>query len=186
MDLQMPVMDGYVATQRIRKWERERQATPVPVIALSAYALQSEVDQSRDAGCTAYLTKPIRRKTLLEAMEKYSPAMRTRPDQIKPPEGIQGNLDDRLRAIVPGYLEGRRRDILAVLTALDNGDYEQIRTVGHKMRGSGAGYGFPEITAIGERLELAAESRDEKNTRKHIAELSQYLDVLEPMAQKTQ
>src|SRR5437763_7978689 len=68
MDLQMPVMDGYVATQRIRKWEREYQATPVPVIALSAYALQSEIDESRDAGCTAYLTKPIRRKTLLDAM----------------------------------------------------------------------------------------------------------------------
>jgi HPt (histidine-containing phosphotransfer) domain-containing protein len=119
-------------------------------------------------------------------MEKYSPAVRTRLDEIKPPEGIQGNLDDRLRAIVPGYLEGRRRDILAVLTALDNGDYEQVRTVGHKMRGSGAGYGFPEITTIGERLELAAESRDEKNIRKHIAELSQYLDVLEPTVQRTQ
>jgi PAS domain S-box-containing protein len=186
MDLQMPVMDGYVATQRIRKWEREHQATPVPVIALSAYALQSEIDKSRDAGCTAYLPKPIRRKTLLEAMEKYSPAVRTRLDQIKPPEGIQGNLDDRLRAIVPGYLEGKRRDILAVLAALNNGDYEQIRTLGHKMRGSGAGYGFPEITAIGERLELAAESRDENNIRKHIDELSQYLDVLERMVQRTQ
>jgi hypothetical protein len=54
------------------------------------------------------------------------------------------------------------------------------------MRGSGAGYGFPEITTIGERLELSAESRDEKNIRKHIAALSQYLDVLEPMIQRTQ
>jgi CheY-like chemotaxis protein/HPt (histidine-containing phosphotransfer) domain-containing protein len=186
MDLQMPVMDGYVATQRIRKWEREHQATPVPVIALSAYALQSEVDESRDAGCTAYLTKPIRRKTLLDAMEKYSPAVRTRLDQVKPPEGIQGNLDDRLRAIVPGYLEGRRRDILAVLTALENGDYEQIRTVGHKMRGSGAGYGFPEITTIGERLELAAEGRDAQNIRAYVAELSHYLDAVQAAFRRPQ
>jgi CheY-like chemotaxis protein len=186
MDLQMPVMDGYVAAQRIREWEREHQLTPVPVIALSAYALQSEVEKSRDAGCTTYLTKPIRRKTLLDAIEKYSSVVHTRLDQLKLHEGIQGNVDDRLRAIVPGYLEGRRRDIPAVLAALDKGDYEQIRTVGHKMRGSGAGYGFPEITAIGERLELAAESRDEKNTRKHVAELSQYLDVVEPMVQRAQ
>jgi CheY-like chemotaxis protein len=186
MDLQMPVMDGYVATQEIRKWEREHQAAPVPVLALSAYARQSEIDKSRDAGCSAYLIKPIRRKTLLEEMEKYGPVARTRLDREKPPERIRANLDDRLRAIVPGYLEGRRRDILALLTALDNGDYEQIRTIGHKMRGSGAGYGFPEITAIGERLEFAAESRNEKDTREHIAELSEYLDVLEPTIRGTQ
>jgi HPt (histidine-containing phosphotransfer) domain-containing protein len=150
------------------------------------HALQSEIDKSLDAGCTAYLTKPIRRKTLLEAMEKYSPAVRTRLDQVKRPETIQTKLDERLRTIVPGYLEARRRDILTILTALDNGDYEQIRTVGHKMRGSGAGYGFPEITAIGERLEFAAERRDEKTTREQMAELSQYLDVLEPTVQRTQ
>jgi PAS domain S-box-containing protein len=180
MDLQMPIMDGYAATPRIREWERQHQARPIPVVALSAYALQSEIEKSLDAGCTAYLTKPIRRKTLLEALEKYSPAVRTRLDQVKPPETIQTKLDDRLRAIIPSYLEARRRDILTVLAALDNGDYEQIRTVGHKMRGSGAGYGFPEITAIGERLEFAAEGRDEKTTREQMAELSQYLDVLEP------
>jgi PAS domain S-box-containing protein len=186
MDLQMPVMDGYAATQRIREWEREHQARPVPVVALSAYALQSEIDKSLDAGCTAYLTKPIRRKTLLEAMEKYSLGVRTGLDQVKLPETIRTKLDDRLRAIVPSYLEARRRDILTVLTALDNADYEQIRTVGHKMRGSGAGYGFPEISAIGERLEFAAERRDEKTTREQMAELSQYLDVLKPTVQRTQ
>ena len=128
----MPIMDGYVATQRIREWERARQARPAPILALSAYALQSEIDKSREAGCTTYLTKPIRRKTLLEALEKYSDATRGRPDQVKPPGRIQPTLDERLRSIVPVYLEGRRRDILTVLAALDNDDFEQIRTIGHK------------------------------------------------------
>ena len=65
MDLQMPIMDGYIATQQIRDWEREHHSKPVPIIALSAYALQSEIDQSRAAGCTAYLTKPIFRQDTL-------------------------------------------------------------------------------------------------------------------------
>jgi CheY-like chemotaxis protein len=69
MDLQMPAMDGYAATQRIREWERENRDPPVPIIALSAYALQSEIDKSRDAGCTAYLTKPVRRQTLFDTIE---------------------------------------------------------------------------------------------------------------------
>ncbi|MFZ0917763.1 MAG: response regulator [Candidatus Udaeobacter sp.] len=185
MDLQMPVMDGYDATRRIREWERERQAKATPILALSAYALQSEIDKSRDAGCTAYLTKPIRRKTLLEAIEKYCDATRT-GHQVKPSERTQPAFDERLRSIVPAYLEGRRRDILSVLAALDRDDYEQIRTIGHKMRGSGTGYGFPEITAIGQRVELAAKSRDEKKTREHLTELSAHLDVLELAVQRSQ
>jgi CheY-like chemotaxis protein len=179
MDLQMPVMDGHIATQRIREWEREHQAKPVPIIALSAYALRSEIDKSRDAGCTAYLTKPIRRQNLLDAIEKYSGQHRARLDHVTPSERVQAKFDERLRAIVPGYLEGRRRDILAVSAALEKGDYEQIRTVGHKMRGSGAGYGFADIMAIGQRLEFAAESRDAEGVRNHIAELADYIDVLE-------
>ena len=185
MDLQMPVMEGYDATRRIREWERERQAKATPILALSAYALQSEIDKSRDAGCTAYLTKPIRRKTLLEAIEKYCDATRT-GHQVKPSERTQPAFDERLRSIVPAYLEGRRRDILSVLAALDRDDYEQIRTIGHKMRGSGTGYGFPEITAIGQRVELAAKSRDEKKTREHLTELSAHLDVLELAVQRSQ
>ena len=118
--------------------------------------------------------------------EKYSDATRAHLAPEKPVERIQANLDERLRSIIPHYLEGRRRDILAISTALDNGDYERIRMLGHKMRGSGAGYGFPEITAIGQRLELAAESRDAKKTREHITELSEYLEMLELMVQKSQ
>jgi two-component system sensor histidine kinase/response regulator len=186
MDLQMPVMDGYAATQRIREWEREHQAKPAPVIALSAYALPSEIDKSREAGCTAYLTKPIRRQTLLEAIEKYSGATHARHDPVKPLERRQVPIDERLRAIVPAYLAGRRRDIRTVLTALDQGDYEQIRTVGHKMRGSGAGYGFPEMSVIGQRLERAAESQDANHIREHVAELSKYLDGLELAIQRPQ
>jgi CheY-like chemotaxis protein/HPt (histidine-containing phosphotransfer) domain-containing protein len=185
MDLQMPVMDGYMATQRIREWEREHHAEPVPILALSAYALQSEIEKSRDAGCTAYLTKPIRRTTLLETIEKYSQARRSPPGQEKLSEKTQAGVDERLRSIIPAYLQGRRKDILTVLTALDSSDYERIRTVAHKMRGSGAGYGFPEITAIGQRLELAAENRDEKSARKHVAELSEHLDALESAVERT-
>jgi PAS domain S-box-containing protein len=187
MDLQMPVMDGYVATRRIREWERERHsANPVPIVALSAYALQSDIDKSRDAGCTAYLTKPIRRQKLLEAIEKYSGPARAQLDRANPSGGMQAYFDERLRPILPTYVEARRRDVRIVLAALDDSDYEQIRTIGHKMRGSGTGYGLPEITAMGERLELAAESRDAERVRKQLTALAEHLDVLESAMRKPQ
>jgi signal transduction histidine kinase/CheY-like chemotaxis protein len=71
MDVQMPDMDGHTATRLIRQWERERDAAPKPIIALTAHALQDEVAKSIEAGCTAHLTKPVRKKTILDTLDRY-------------------------------------------------------------------------------------------------------------------
>jgi PAS domain S-box-containing protein len=73
MDMQMPVMDGYAATRAIRQWEQEEGRTPMPIIALTAHALKGDEQKSLDAGCTGYLTKPIRKATLLEAIAALAP-----------------------------------------------------------------------------------------------------------------
>ncbi|MCG2831329.1 MAG: ATP-binding protein [Desulfobacteraceae bacterium] len=72
MDMQMPVMNGYSATREIRKWENQKGVKATPVIALTAYATKEERQKSLDAGCTAHLTKPIRKATLLEAIYEYT------------------------------------------------------------------------------------------------------------------
>ncbi len=74
MDIQMPVMDGLTATAMIRQWEQEQHRTPTPIIALTAHALQEDIDKSLAAGCTAHLTKPIKKKTLLTAITHYAGA----------------------------------------------------------------------------------------------------------------
>jgi two-component system sensor histidine kinase/response regulator len=72
MDVQMPVMDGYTATREIRKWEQEQGREETPIIALTAHAMKEDAQKSRDAGCTDHLTKPIKRATLMEAVQKYT------------------------------------------------------------------------------------------------------------------
>jgi CheY-like chemotaxis protein len=74
MDVQMPVMDGYTATREIRKWEQEQGKKQTPIIALTAHALKEDAQKSLDAGCTDHLTKPIKRATLMEAVQKYTGA----------------------------------------------------------------------------------------------------------------
>jgi CheY-like chemotaxis protein len=64
MDIQMPVMDGYAATRAIRAWERAQQRPPVPILALTAYALHGDSTNSLAAGCNGHLTKPIRKACL--------------------------------------------------------------------------------------------------------------------------
>jgi len=166
MDVQMPVMDGYSATRRIRQWESENRARPVPILALTAHALPEEVQKSLDAGCTAHLTKPIRKATLLHAIEEHTVGR------------VHVRVDSGLAELVPGFLENRRRDVEAIAAALAHADYENVRILGHNMKGSGAGYGLNRITEIGASLEQAAGRREPEEIRARAAELARYLDGL--------
>ncbi len=166
MDVQMPVIDGYSATRRIRQWEGENRARPVPILALTAHALPEEVRKSFDAGCTAHLTKPISKATLLRAIEEHAMGR------------VHVRVDSSLMALVPGFLENRRSDINAIAAALEQADYENVRILGHNMKGSGAGYGFNRITEIGASLEQAAGRRAPEEICARTAELVRYLDGL--------
>ncbi|MCP4692547.1 MAG: response regulator, partial [Desulfobacterales bacterium] len=72
MDIEMPVMDGYTATTVIREWEKENDVEPTPIIALTAHALMAHARKSLEAGCTAHLTKPIKKERLLTSIKKYA------------------------------------------------------------------------------------------------------------------
>ncbi|MBF0428267.1 MAG: response regulator [Magnetococcales bacterium] len=72
MDLQMPVMDGYTATRFIRQWEQETGLKPLTIVALTAHALEEDIQQSKNAGCDFHLTKPIRRQQLLDSIQQIS------------------------------------------------------------------------------------------------------------------
>ena len=74
MDMQMPVMDGLEATAAIRRWEGEHQRKPTPIVALTANAFKEEADKSLAAGCTAHVTKPIKKQMLLTTITHYATA----------------------------------------------------------------------------------------------------------------
>jgi PAS domain S-box-containing protein len=177
MDLQMPVMDGFAATERIRKWESEQGREPAPIIALTASALTAELQHALDAGCTAYLRKPVRLLALVEAVGKY--ARQTEASGTAFTSRIQIRADARLRAVVPRYLEHRREDVRAIQQAVERFDYETVRELGHKMSGSGSSYGFERITTIGEALEKGGRERNADAILSCISELSTYLDQVE-------
>ncbi len=71
MDIQMPDMDGYTATRLIREHEKRTGWKRVPVIALTAHASPADIEKSLAAGCDGHLTKPIRKQTLMSALDEY-------------------------------------------------------------------------------------------------------------------
>lgn len=84
-------------------------------------------------------------------------------------------IDRELEEIVPGYLENRRKDVTNIRQSLEKGDMEAIRTLGHRMKGSGAGYGFAMITEIGRAMEIAAKEDNVEKILQGVNELESYI-----------
>ncbi len=66
MDISLPIMDGYEVTRTIRK-----TFSSLPIIGLSAHAMQGDVEKAKAAGCTDYLTKPINEELLFKMLKQY-------------------------------------------------------------------------------------------------------------------
>jgi signal transduction histidine kinase/CheY-like chemotaxis protein len=171
MDAEMPVLDGYAATRAIRALEENRGTPSTPILALTAHALKEARDRSMEAGCTDHLTKPITKAALLEAISLHAPVHQAS-------ERIHVAVESWLKPVIPAYLEKRKADVGQLRLALQQGDFDTVRTLGHQMSGSGAGYGFAEITEIGATLEESAQAADAVRIRQEIGKLDQFLNNL--------
>jgi CheY-like chemotaxis protein len=176
MDRQMPVMDGLTATRTIRAWEQANDRPPTPIIALTASALKGDREMCLAAGCTAFLTKPIKQDVLLRAIKERSMV-------APPPSKAESRKDPIVRPaypnlapLIPAFLQNRRQDVLTMRSALARGDFETVQRLGHDMKGAGSSFGFQAITNIGAALEQAAAKADTDASRQRVDELSTYLD----------
>ncbi|MEO5378416.1 MAG: Hpt domain-containing protein [Magnetococcus sp. DMHC-6] len=88
-------------------------------------------------------------------------------------------VDKDLEEIIPGYLKNRLKDMILLPQALASGDFETLRVLGHRMKGSGAGYGFAAITEFGKKIEIAASKEDPFEIEKNIIALGDYLNRVE-------
>jgi signal transduction histidine kinase/DNA-binding response OmpR family regulator len=183
MDVEMPVMDGHAATRAIREWESTHGREPTPIVALTAYVRPEDAERCREAGCTAHLAKPVRKATLMQTIMALSRSSDPTGGEGPPMDRILVRVDPELEAAIPEFLEGRRQDVISLREALERGDFETIQRLGHRMRGSGSGYGFEAITQIGECLEQAGRNRTPEEVPRWLAELSDYLERVETVSE---
>jgi CheY-like chemotaxis protein len=148
MDMQMPVLDGFQAARQLRNLPA---TADVPLLAVTGAEGEAVRRRCLAAGCVAVIVKPTTRAAVLAAI---SSALRV-------PEPTPGrSVDPDIADLVPAYVDNRLADIARAREELGRQGFSEVQRIGHSMKGSGAPYGYPELTGLGAALEEAAERRD--------------------------
>lgn len=84
-----------------------------------------------------------------------------------------------LEDLIPTFLGNRKKELDSLRVALAAADFEQLRQLGHRMRGVGNSYGFDRVSDIGKQIEEGARSGDKTGLEEHIAQYGDYLSRVE-------
>lgn len=178
MDIQMPGMNGYQATEAIRAFESRENRPAVPIIALTAFSMDEDREMTAKAGCTAHLNKPVEKQDLLDELR-----LQLAKADSKPATRPGDELEHEIIALQPAYLERRLADVALIRRAPDDVEWEEILIAGHRMAGSASGYGFPALHELGVQIEAAAKAQDldvvcelANDLEERVAELQQALE----------
>ncbi len=88
-------------------------------------------------------------------------------------------VDSDLEDLIPDFLLRKKEDANLILTLIQKGEFNQIRILGHSMKGSGGGYGFDRITELGALIESSALEQNSDNIRESVNDLYAYLENIE-------
>ncbi len=182
MDVQMPIMDGYEATRNIRDKQSKVLNHNIPIIAMTANALQVDKEKSLEAGMNDYISKPIVFSTLFETLEHWltdlpegSPSSPLTPITMQPvieqlPVFDKIALTDRLmgdgdlvRMVVTIFLNDIPDQILSLKKFIIDGDVNSAERQVHTIKGAAANIGAEALRAVAFKMEnIARTSKDLK------------------------
>ena len=85
-------------------------------------------------------------------------------------------VDKAIADLIPNFMENRHKELATLRAALASSDLEQMRQLGHRMKGVGNSYGFAPISAIGKMIEDGAKASDTAGIEARLAEYADYLE----------
>ena len=139
MDCQMPVMDGFTATRRIRELELSRGLKRLPIIALTANVMSEDRENCIAAGMDAHLGKPIEPAQLIEALSRFLKARAAAPpiDREALRELTGGDAEFE-RELAETFVSSGDQCLAEIMAALQVSDFDTVRKRAHSLKGASA------------------------------------------------
>lgn len=182
MDIHMPKMDGYEATQIIRNMSQIKKAS-VPIIALTANAFKNEIDRFSDAGFNDYITKPFTEQKLFRSMSNLlqlnteseetdkeatnvQQAEKNISAKLYDVSGLVGASPDEsdrefIREIAAVFVKNTQVDLAALSKSVADQNINDIYQISHRIKSSIYNLGIKEMFKTIERIEFYAKSKEE-------------------------
>lgn len=148
MDVQMPVMDGYEATEKLREMGFE-----APIIAVTAYALARDLERVLAVGCDDFVTKPLIPADLLRTVERWLPPRETVRDAGSLGSTTELAENERFRPLLEKFQAGLSDRVSAMESARAEGDETTLLRLFHQLKGSAGSYGYPHISELARACE---------------------------------
>jgi CheY-like chemotaxis protein/HPt (histidine-containing phosphotransfer) domain-containing protein len=201
MDVQMPEMDGLEATKAIRGPESMVLNRGIPIIAMTAHAMQGDRERCLEAGMNDYVPKPVDPGVLAEALERWLPkeartathqapgasataAPAVVPVRVAPvfdSKGLMARMMDDgelARTVVEGFLADIPRQIEELRCFVAAGDAQGVQRQAHTIKGASANVGGESLRAAALAMEEAGKARDLHAVKACMAELDVQFDLL--------
>lgn len=188
MDIQMPGMDGFETCRTIRSLEQQRTSSnkSMPIVALTGHILEAEIEQCLKAGMNDHLTKPIRHKTLMNMVKKWTSGPLSggsKPSQMQhlarvAEEGggaavksaIPINLESALAEfmdqkeilfkVISHFLISAQKELASLKKDLASQNPELIRCTAHRIKGGAANLCAHPLCSAAEDLEKLARTKN--------------------------
>jgi CheY-like chemotaxis protein len=162
MDVQMPFMDGLVASRKIRELESTSQPAKerTPIVALTANAMKGQLERCLEAGMDALLTKPLNVQQLEEMLVRFqlnepAPAGRPPPVDLAALNEMTGGDTEFAADLASSYLDNSR-ELYAQIRACLASDRPQVARLAHQLGGASANVHAAVLRELCLNLEISA------------------------------
>ncbi|MBM4246565.1 MAG: response regulator [Deltaproteobacteria bacterium] len=180
LDGQLFGMSGEDTARALR---RQEGGAELPIVAVTGEAGVDAARRYRAAGCNEHVAKPVSKATVKDILERYVLVPgKSDPSPSPSPPSVALALDPEVSDMIPGYLLNRRADVARLRAAIGTGGrFDEVRSIGHKMKGTGKAYGFAGVSELGDELERAGAQRDRERITELSYQLERHLDEIEAL-----
>jgi signal transduction histidine kinase/CheY-like chemotaxis protein/HPt (histidine-containing phosphotransfer) domain-containing protein len=194
MDCQMPVMDGFEATRRIRAIEREEGRARTPIVALTASAMKGDREACLEAGMDDYLTKPIVMQGLFSMLERLGGVAggscgirgvpmelggEGEPLDLEAVRRMVGSDPEVLKELLGTFLVENMERLRTLRVALKRGDVSAVRSLAHGVKSASLNFHAGAMASVARELESRAKAGELGSGERLLNQLEEELRRIE-------